>query len=299
MRPEVKHFIYSGLINPANTSDNLVYDPKLPAFGQTTGYLDANTELTSLTTKSNFIMVFRPDYCLPQNEGTGDDQIIGNKYNWKNTLIELDITPNVGLLNLMHNPFDSKAKLAYIHDGTKTLDGVHDISMNSHVDDVDLTTYANINSNGQSLVGDYAYGGIPYPQALGPVDPSESGVVMRQTEVIRSSGNVAHKGINVPTVTGTVSGRSGTYNVSVPFEGSKYTAHIVSTDDGEVWNATSQTNPGIPLYMAPSYKPYFYCRLIFFKFHFGLTDYSTFVTNQASQSNFLNSLWFDRKNNIK
>lgn len=315
MFPEVKHFIYNGLITPQDYFNNLVYDPNFPAFGITGGYTSRDTGSTELGSSCNFLMVFRPDYCLPQTEGTTDSTIIGTKYNWLNTMIELNFTPNLKLLNLMHNPFVDDLKFFNATASADSYDlnlPARTLTLGQRVNTLSNPTYQyrvtgdNDNDLAQIVCTDNIVD--KNRNCLRVEAYNESGGTSARPGYIlypyEQNANIEFAREVPMTATSTLNqpasdnnGLAASTGTIVPHNAQNSASVVVNTDDGNIYTTTTLNNFGTPLYMAPAYKPYFYCRLIFFKFKFGLTDYASFVTSTQTQCNFLNSLWFDKKDN--
>lgn len=249
----------------------------------------------------NFIPFLRPESMLPKlsEQGAGTDQLVGNKFLWKNTLIRLELVPKIQRFYRALAPDskevmrDSRRVQNYTQVYPATL--ADEITGKSHLQTRDLNDNV-VSGADRSLYvqafqgGNDIYMHIPgasvdgQTQLKGCVIPEHIPDTAVESFVANPgtlrSGVVLTPGYNAPM---TENASNGITDYQLPATGT------TMEDKG-----TTYVNL-FPLYRHPQARLYFYCRVMIFKMTMSYTDWNSF-SNFDSYASFLNALWWRRDN---
>lgn len=225
--------------------------------------------------------LFYSDNILPVTEGTTSSTVVGDKYRWRSTMIDLTLNPQryqelfkSPALNVMISGFNPHKPIAIVGASTPSAQEVRAATFakgsNSNLNRASSTgLFVDTTLIGsQSVV--FPANGLTGAEAL---DPAGNNIPMASvTNVPQSSYGIAlEETKDADMHVGTPGVIPWTMNPSVPLSYSYF-----------------------PLFKTPNYRPFFYCRLVVFKLKFSQNDYTMFRANVFYQNLFLNSIWWNR-----
>lgn len=264
--------------NSDDDPTSLRYIGKYRKFTYCEGFNDVDSNRGNQVRAYNFQLLFGPDEILPDNQGTGASQFIGQKFNWKNTVISLQYDPSnyVTFMRRINGQsygqiFMPAPQYAY--------------TTPAHMVNVDLDEYQKQSADDQIRTGIWDDATRPIAIRWKPAT-YQTGKQIVTGRLSSSQQEFTNKGISIPA-TVTTETQNNTLALSA----------IEPSLLGTSWNLQQSYNfpyNQFPLLHSPQFKLYYYTRIMVFKFKLPMANFNTMYHSWEQQMNFLNDLWWQR-----
>ncbi|AUX80737.1 capsid protein [Cattle blood-associated circovirus-like virus] len=228
--------------------------------------------------------LFYSDSILPLTQGVTDATVVGDKYRWRSTMIDLTLNPQ-RFQELFKSPALNSHVQGIISKNDFELSGAFVPS----AAEVLTTVYS------KGLYGDGTVG-----QTDGRVSVVTSELLAPSEVKWKPQGWNSDEYNNPGPTAVPVLARQVQSNPA-------YGATLGENRDGQMNIGYRETSPNwttndpinlfyeyFPLYRMPTFRPFFYCRIVVFKLKFSQNDYQQFRASQYYQNLFLNSIWWNR-----
>lgn len=227
--------------------------------------------------------LFYSDTILPFNQGVTDATVVGDKYRWRSTMIDLTLNPQ-----RYQELFKSPALTAQV----QGIIAKNNMEVAGAIVPTTAEQFSTVFSKG--------FG------SNHTLNQNEGRLLTNGTALVGSEIQLVPQGWTTaeyqdPISTG-VPVQSRFIHINPSFG-----ASLGESRDGQMNIGYRETSPNyttndpinlyyeyFPLYKMPTFRPFFYCRLVVFKLKFSQNDYQQFRASQYYQNLFLNSIWWNR-----
>ena len=291
--PDSSHFTPNHFVE----RDFLGYFP-LHRYGFQFG-LDVNNNWSGVVTDAlkcvalNYKPLFFSDSILPVNQGVQEAQVVGDRFRWRSTMIDLTLNPE-----RFQDLYKSPALNMVINASTSVRREQFGGALAPLTDNSISATYSKGYEGNNNIYQSGTQVGVPYPVLA----TGDAGYATSYSKLRFSTLGLTQEEASNPSQYGTLRIESSTVSPNPPYG---ITLAQTEGDDMNVGFSALTPTPVMaasvkvyydyfPLYRMPNYRPFFYCRLVVFKFRFSQTDWATFRASNKVQSHFLNSIWWNR-----
>lgn len=276
--------------------DFLGYFP-LHRYGMQWG-LDVNNDWSGVVTEAikcvalNYKPLFFSDVILPSHQGVEEAQVVGDRFRWRSTMIDLTLNPQ-----RFQELFKSPALNVMINAATTVNREQFGGALAPLTDNSISATYSKGFQGNNYIQYAGTQAGVAYPTlAIGSAGYSTSSTKHRYETM-----GLTQQEATDPAHSQDVVIQSSTVSPNPPYgitlartEGDDMNVGLATIDPPVMTPSRKVYFDYFPLYRMPNYRPFFYCRLVVFKFRFSQTDWATFRSAQRLQNDFLNSIWWNR-----
>lgn len=225
--------------------------------------------------------LFYSDNILPVSQGVTDSTVIGDKYRWRSTMIDLTLNPQ---------RYQELFKSPALNSHVQGVISKNNFEISGAFVPTTAEQFSTVFSKGYDTSAQVYNGYVCVSENPVPTDPlsirPKGWTTAEYQDPISNNVPVASRFIHINPSFGASLGenRDGQMNI-----GYRETSPTWTTND-----PVNLYYEYFPLFKMPSFRPFFYCRLVVFKLKFSQNDYQQFRASQYYQNLFLNSIWWNR-----